>query len=104
MHHKAPWSLEIILVGHYDVCAVWKRLEFFWQRFIIFSSKDHIMPLCSLHEEFHIVRKMPRQVIISPDDSIFCDRCNQRDFHSPVCKNCELVSTKVCCLGKNHRC
>src|SRR5690606_28015455 len=68
--NMATRSIIVFLTRHDDVCAVWQGPELFGDRLIVLSSHDNMMPARCLHEVFHIIRKIPGQVVILSDDIV----------------------------------
>jgi hypothetical protein len=61
-------------VGNDNVASIGKGPEFFRYRIVVFPAHDDVMPFGSLHEELHIIRQVPGQVIVFTDDMVLTER------------------------------
>ena len=69
-HNDTARRFKIRLPCHDNVGAVWKGLEFFRYRVIVFSAHNYMMAPCCLHKKLHVVRQLPWQIIVPAYDTV----------------------------------
>ncbi len=71
MNDDAARSVETFLTTHHNVSSIGQWPEFFRYGIIVLSPHDYIVGLCGLHEIFHVVGKVPGEVVVFSNDSVF---------------------------------
>ena len=75
----AAWSLKILVAGEHVVYAVRERAS---NVFVVLATEDDGMPCRDGLEALEVLRQVPRQVPVAPDDIVFRNSYNCGNKHS----------------------